>query len=69
MATAEKELRHPPGPNRAQASFPETSSPEEVLPEPEIRKTEGSRYLPAALASIGCFSPSSYFPEVQHGNS
>lgn len=55
MATAKRELP--------------SLSPEQELPEPEIRKTEGSRYVLAGLASIGCFSHPAYFPEVQHGNS
>ena len=68
MATADSELPHPQVSTRGRGTVHPTSSPEEP-PEPEIRKTEGSRYVLAALASIGCFSHPSYFPEVQHGYS
>ena len=69
MATAERELPHPPVSTRERVRVPQTSPPGDPPPEPEIRKTEGSRYVPAALASVGCSSHPSYFPEVQHGNS
>ena len=67
MATAE-ELPDPPVSTRQRARAHQASAPKGMPPEPEIRKTEGSRYLPAALAPIGCFSHPSYFLEVLHGN-